>query len=181
MLMSLRVCNEDRDVSNQDASVASTHMNSTPMLFSVDVDRLSKYKNNFLKSSKGMDAIQAGELTSDERLYLALLDTHLLNATMLPAGKIIISSGQEFEEAYFVTSGEVRATSRDKTFFLGPGAILGIAEGMVGLPSRYTFTAHTALQVKLIAFHKVDSIVHQLPTELKSILVSLIKRNLTVK
>ncbi len=52
---------------------------------------------------------------------------------------------------------------------------------MVGLPSRYTLTAHTALQVKLIAFHKVDNIVHQLPTELKSILVSLIKRNLTVK
>ena len=156
-------------------------MNSTRMLFSVDVDRLSKYKNNFLKSGQGMDAIQSGALSSDERLFLALLDTNLLNANLVPAKKTIISSGQEFDDAYFVTSGEVRATRADKTFLLGPGAVLGLAEGMVGLPSRYTLTAHTALQVKVIAFHKVDNIVHQLPPELKSILVSIIKRNLTVK
>jgi hypothetical protein len=48
-------------------------MISTPMLFSVDVDRLSKYNNNFLKSSKGMDAIQAGELTSVSRITMAIL------------------------------------------------------------------------------------------------------------
>lgn len=177
----LRVCNEDVYVSNQDSSVASTKMISKPPLFSVDVDRLSKYKNNFLKSSLGMDAIQSGELSSDERLFLALLDTSLLNVTMLPAKKKIISSGQEFDEAYFITGGEVCASRNDKTFFLGPGAVLGLAEGMVGIPSRYTLTAHTALQVKIIAFHKVDNIVHQLPPEMKSILVSLIKRNLTVK
>ena len=52
---------------------------------------------------------------------------------------------------------------------------------MVGLPSRFTLTAQTALQVKIIAFHKVDNIVHQLPSELKSILVTIIKRNLTYK
>jgi len=120
-------------------------------------------------------------LSSDERLFLALLDTHLLNVTMLPAKKKIISSGQEFDEAYFITNGEVCATRGDKSFLLGPGAVLGLAEGMVGIPSRYTLTAHTALQVKIIAFHKVDNIVHQLPPEMKSILVSLIKRNLTVK
>ena len=100
---------------------------------------------------------------------------------MLPAKKKIISSGQEFDEAYFITSGAVCATRGDKTFLLGPGAVLGLAEGMVGIPSRYTLTAHTALKVKIIAFHKVDNIVHQLPSEMKSILVSLIKRNLTVK
>jgi mannose-6-phosphate isomerase-like protein (cupin superfamily) len=103
------------------------------------------------------------------------------NQRSSPAKKKIISSGHEFDEAYFVTSGEVCATRSDKTFFLGPGAVLGLAEGMVGIPSRYTLMAHTALQVKIIAFHKVDNIVHQLPPEMKSILVSLIKRNLTVK
>ena len=156
-------------------------MMSTPLLFTVDTDRLSKYKNNFLKSSSGLDAIQSGELSSDERLFLALLDTNLLNANMVPAEKKIISSGEEFDEAYFITSGEVRATRADKTFFLGPGAVLGLAEGMVGLPSRFTLTAQTALQVKIIPFHKVDNIVHQLPPELKSILVTIIKRNLTFK
>jgi hypothetical protein len=50
---------------------------------------------------------------------------------------------------------------------------------MVGLASRYSATALTSVQVKMIPFHKVDSIVKVLPPELRSILVTIIKRNLT--
>jgi CRP-like cAMP-binding protein len=156
-------------------------MISTPLLFSVDVDRLSKYKNNGMGSGLGVDANQPADLSSDERLLLALLDTNLLKHKRLPAEQKIVSSGEEFEEAYVVVNGEVRATRGDQTFFLGPGAVLGVAEGLVSLPSRYTLMAQTDLLVKVIPFHKVDYIVHQLPPEFKSILVTIIKRNLTVK
>lgn len=156
-------------------------MSQNNLCFSVDTEKLSKYKNNFLKSSLGVAAIQSGELASEDRLFLALLDTGLLNANMVPAEKTIIKAGEEFDEAYFITSGEVAVTRGDKQYCLGAGSVLGLAEGMVGLPSRYTAKALCALQVKIIPFHKVDTIVHQLPPELKSILVTIIKRNLTVK
>ena len=62
---------------------------------------------------------------------------------------------------------------------MGPGAVLGLSEGMVGLPSRYTAVAMTPIQLKIIDFHKVDSIINVLPAELRAILATIIKRNLT--
>jgi CRP-like cAMP-binding protein len=156
-------------------------MSQDPLCFGVDTHKLAQFKNNFLKSSAGVEAIQSGALSGEERLFLALMDTGLLNANMLPAQKQIIKAGEQFDEAYFITSGEVLATRGDIRLRLGAGAVLGLAEGMVGLPSRFSLQALTALQVKIIPFHKVDNIVHQLPGELKSILVTIIKRNLTVK
>jgi CRP-like cAMP-binding protein len=152
---------------------------STP--FALDVHRLNTYRNHLLNSGAVLDAIPRDELSSDERLFLLLWDTPLLQINMLPAGKKIIDMGQEYEEAYFIISGEVSASSGDKTFDLGPGAVLGLAEGMVYMPSRFTIHALTTLQVKIIPFHKVDNIVHQLPPELKSMLVTMIKRNLVYK
>ena len=48
-------------------------MTQPTLCFSVDTVKLSKYKNNFLKPGVSIDAIQAGELSGDERLFMALL------------------------------------------------------------------------------------------------------------
>jgi CRP-like cAMP-binding protein len=160
------------------AFIQRTIMTQPTMCFSVDTVKLSKYKNNFLKSSVGIDAIQAGELSGDERLFMALLDSNLLNSNIIAAQQKIIRAGEEFDEAFIITNGEVLLSRGEKSFRVGPGAVIGLAEGMVGLPSRYSIASLTALQVKVIQFHKVDTLVHQLPAELKSILVTIIKRNL---
>ena len=55
------------------------------LCFSADTVKLSKYQNNFLKSSVRIDAIQAGELSGDQRLFMALLDSNLLNSNIIPA------------------------------------------------------------------------------------------------
>jgi CRP-like cAMP-binding protein len=163
------------------AFIQRTIMTQPTMCFSVDTVKLSKYQNNFLKSSEGIDAIQAGELSGEERLFMALLDSNLLNSNIMPAQKKIIHAGEQFDEAFIITSGEVLLSAGEKSFRLGPGAVIGLAEGMVGLPSRYSIASLTALQVKVIPFYKVDTIVRQLPPELKSILVTIIKRNLAPK
>jgi len=113
-------------------------------------------------------------------LFLSLLGTPLLNATLILPGKKIIDAGHQFEDAYFVINGEVQIQQGDKSFRLGAGSVLGLAEGMVGLAARYTATALTPVQVKMIPFHKVDSIVKVLPPELRAIMVTIIKRNLAV-
>jgi len=156
-------------------------MTQPTMCFSVDTVKLSKYKNNFLKSSVGIDAIQAGELSGEERLFMALLDSNLLNSNIIAAQQQIIRAGEEFDQAFIITNGEVQLSRGDKSFRLGPGSVLGLAEGMVGLPSRYSISTLTSLQVKVIPFYKVDTIVHQLPSELRSILATIIKRNLAPK
>jgi CRP-like cAMP-binding protein len=153
-------------------------MTDLNLLFAVDSEKLSKYGTNFLKSKEGSDAISAGELKGEERLFLALLNTHLLNTTMHLPQKSLIKVGEQFDEAYFLVSGEVQIKQGDKIYKLGAGSVLGLAEGMVGMPSRYTATTLSSIQVKIIPFHKVDAIMNVLPPELKAILVTIIKRNL---
>jgi len=153
-------------------------MTDLKLLFAVDSEKLSKFGTNFLKSKEGSDAISAGELKGEERLFLALLNTHLLNTTMFLPQKSLIKAGEQFDEAYFLVSGEVQIKQGEKNYKLGAGSVLGLSEGMVGMPSRYTATTLSSIQVKIIPFHKVDAIMNVLPPELKAILVTIIKRNL---
>lgn len=153
-------------------------MTDLNLLFAVDSEKLSKFETNFLKSKEGTDAISAGELKGEERLFLALLNTHLLNTTMFLPQKSLIKAGEQFDEAYFLVSGEVQIKQGEKNYKLGAGSVLGLSEGMVGLPSRYTAMTLTSIQVKIIPFHKVDAIMNVLPPELKAIMVTIIKRNL---
>jgi len=153
-------------------------MTDLNLLFAVDSEKLSKFDTNFLKSKEGSDAISAGELKGEERLFLALLNTHLLNTTMFLPQKSLIKAGEQFDEAYFIVSGEVQVKQGEKIYKLGAGSVLGLSEGMVGMPSRYTATTLNSIQVKIIPFHKVDAIMNVLPPELKAILVTIIKRNL---
>ena len=153
-------------------------MTDLNLLFAVDSEKLSKFDTNFLKSKEGIDAISAGELKGEERLFLALLNTHLLNTTMFLPQKSLIKAGEQFDEAYFIVSGEVQIKQGEKNYKLGAGSVLGLSEGMVGMPSRYTATTLNSIQVKIIPFHKVDAIMNVLPPELKAILVTIIKRNL---
>jgi hypothetical protein len=152
--------------------------NDAPV-FAVDHDKLSKLGTNFLNSQEGMQAILSGQFKGEERLYVSMLSTPLLNATMFLPHKVLIRAGEQFEEGFFIVSGEVQITRRDKTYTVGPGSVLGLSEGMVGLPSRYTAVAATSIQLKIIDFHKVDSIINVLPAEVRAILATIIKRILT--
>lgn len=153
-------------------------MSEEKLIFSVDAERLGKLGANFLKSNEGTQALLAGQLKGEERLFVSLLGTSLLDTRLFLQNKKIIQAGEQFEEAYFLTSGEVRVQRGELVYRLGPGSVLGLAEGMVGLASRYSVTALNSVQVKIIPFHKVDAIVKLLPAELRSILVTIIKRNL---
>jgi len=155
-------------------------MTDQNLLFQVDREKLFKLGTSFLKSKAGSDAISAGELKGEERLFISLLSTHLLNTKMYLPQKSLIKLGDQFEEAYFLVSGEVEIQQGEKLYKLGAGSVLGLSEGMVGLASRYTATTLSAIQVKIIPFHKVDAIMNVLPPELKAILVTIIKRNLAV-
>jgi len=153
-------------------------MTEANLLFAVDAEKLGNLGANYLLSKEGTDAFGSGKFKGEERLFISLLETHLLNTTMYVPQKTLIKVGEQFEEAYFVVRGEVLMTQGDNSFKLGPGSVLGLSEGMVGLASKYTVTTLTSLQVKIIPFHKVDSIIKGLLPELRAILVTIIKRNL---
>jgi CRP-like cAMP-binding protein len=117
-------------------------------------------------------------LNGGDRLFIALASSTLLNTTLLLPGQKIIQVGEQFEDAYLLLSGEVQILKNDKSYRLGAGSVIGLSEGMVGLASKFSATALTSVQVKIIPFHRVDNVIKSLPAELRAILVTIIKRNL---
>jgi CRP-like cAMP-binding protein len=153
-------------------------MNENKLKFSVNTERLAKLGPNFLQSKDGQNALAAGSLKGEDRLFMAFASSSLLNTTMLLPGKKIIELGEQFEDAYFLLSGEVQILQNDKSYKLGAGSVIGLSEGMVGLASKFSATALTSVQVKIIPFHRVGNVIKNLPAELRAILVTIIKRNL---
>ena len=98
-------------------------MTDNKLLFAVDREKLFKLGANYLKSKEGSDAISAGELKGEERLFISLLGTHLLNTTMYLPQKTLIKLGEQFEEAFFIVSGEVQINQGEKVYNLGSGSV----------------------------------------------------------
>jgi len=153
-------------------------MNEKTLKFSIDTEHLGKLGPNFLQSKEGQNALAAGSLKGEDRLFLSLASSSLLNTTLLLPGKKIIERGEQFDDAYLLLSGEVQIVQNDKSYKLGAGSVIGLSEGMVGLASKFSATVLTSVQVKIIPFHRVDAVINVLPAELRAILITIIKRNL---
>ena len=153
-------------------------MNENELKFSVNAEQLWKFEPNSLQSKDSENTLSSESLTGEERLFISLASSTIINTTSLLAGKKIIESGEQFDNAYLVLSGEIQILQKDKSYKLGAGSVIGLSEGMVGLASRYSATTLTSVQVKIITFHRVDAVIEFLPAELRAILVTIIKRNL---
>ena len=153
-------------------------MKENRLKFSVETERLGKLGPNFLQSKDGQSALAAGSLKGEDRIYLTLASSTLLNTTAFLPGKNLIEIDEHFDDAYLLLSGEVQIVQNEKTYKLGAGSVIGLSEGMVGLASKFSATALTSIQVKIIPFHRVDTVIKVLPAELRAILVTIIKRNL---
>jgi len=83
-------------------------MNENKLKFSVDTERLFKLGPNFLQSKDGQKALADGSLKGEDRLFMALSSSTLLNTTLLLPGKKLIELGAQFDDAYLLLSGEVQ-------------------------------------------------------------------------
>ena len=63
---------------------------------------------------------------------------------------------------------------------LGPGSVLGLAEGIINKPSKMNVITVSHVQAKIIPLHKIDAIIGILPTELRAMLMTIIKRTLAL-
>ena len=153
-------------------------MNENELKFSVNAEQLWKFEPNSLQSKDSENTLSSESLTGEERLFISLASSTIINTTSLLAGKKIIETGEQFDNAYLVLSGEIQILQKDKSYKLGAGSVIGLSEGMVGLASKFSATTLTSVQVKIIPFHRVDAVIKFLPAELRAILVTIIKRNL---
>jgi len=148
--------------------------------FSIDVDQLNNLGISDPRSAAALDLIKSRALSSDQRLFLSLWGSNLLKTTLIEPKKKIISAGSLVEQGYLIISGSLVGVEGELIYRLGPGAVLGLAEGVINHPSKMTVITTTSVQAKLIPFHKIDSIIALLPAEMKGILQTIIKRTLAL-
>jgi len=148
--------------------------------FAIDLEKLNHFGITDVRSVAARDLIRSKSLTSDQRLFLSLLASTLLKTALFAPKKRIISAGTLVEEGYLIIGGSLVGIEDEKIYRFGPGAVLGLAEGMINQPSKISVVTTTAVQVRVIPFHKVDAIISLLPKGMKEVLQTIIKRTLAL-
>jgi len=148
--------------------------------FAIDLEKLKGLGITDPRTSAALDLIRSKLLSSDQRLFLSLWGSNLLKTTIFESRKKIISAGSLVEEGYLIISGSLVGVEGEQIYRFGPGAVLGLAEGMINCPSKISVITTTAVQARLIPFHKVDNIISSLPQEMKAILQTIVKRTLAL-
>jgi len=144
----------------------------------VDLEKLKSLGINDPRTAATIELIRSKLLTSDQRLFLSLWGSNLLKTTLFEQKKKIITAGSVVEEGYLIISGSLVGIEGDHIYRLGPGVVLGLAEGVINRPSKMTVITTTTVQARLIPFHKIDSVIASLPKEMRGILHTIVKRTL---
>jgi CRP-like cAMP-binding protein len=151
-------------------------MTTVSSSFSIDTERLINLGIKDPRAPTSLDIVKSGVLTSDERLFCSIWASPLLSTLSFEPKRRLLTAGQLVDEAYMVVSGSLIATRGEEAFRLGPGSVLGLAEGITNMPSSMTVVTVTSVQVRMIPLQKIDVIFLQLPPELKAILRTIVKR-----
>jgi CRP-like cAMP-binding protein len=146
--------------------------------FQVDIAHLHALGISDPYSPESIAIYKSGKLSSNERLYFSLWSSKFFSAISFPAKSKILIQGQELSDAYFVVKGEMLAIQGAQVERLGPGSVLGLAEGLSGLHYNKTIVALTPVQARVIPLHKVDGILPQLPLFMRQIIQTTVKRTL---
>ena len=156
-------------------------MSQVSSSFAIDLEKLKSLGINDPRSAAALEMILDKSLTSDQRLFLSLWGSHLLKTVLFEPKQKIITAGSLVEEGYLIISGSLVGIEDDHIYRLGPGAVLGLAEGVINRPSKMTVITATSVQARLIPFHKIDSVISLLPKEVRGILYTIVKRTLALQ
>ncbi|MFM8574388.1 MAG: cyclic nucleotide-binding domain-containing protein [Limnohabitans sp.] len=94
-------------------------------------------------------------LSSEGLMFLKLQASDKLKTSAQPANERLASAGEDnFASAYIVVEGHVDAESAQYRYSLGPGSVLGLAEGLTDAALTWTLTAQDHVTVMEIPIDK---------------------------
>jgi CRP-like cAMP-binding protein len=149
--------------------------------FQVDIEHLHAMGVSDPYSPASMEIYRSGKLNSNERLYFSLWGSKHLSSVSFEAKKKVLEAGVDIASAYFVVSGSLLAIQGDRIERLGPGSVLGLAEGLAGIPFAKTVVTVTPVQMRILPLTRLDRIIPTLPQALREIIRTAVKRTLGVK
>lgn len=89
-------------------------------------------------------------LSSEEHLFCRLWASDMMYSQIFQKGECLVQQDQKLAQAYIIFQGQAVATCKQTQFHLGPGAVIGLAEALAGLPCRWSVTADSILHTRSI-------------------------------
>ena len=111
-------------------------------------------------------------LSGQQRLFFQVWASQVLQVGVLGAGHTLTQAGEIPLYGYVTTSGEARrlpVSENSQELLLGPGSVLGLAEGLAGIPSLYTVEAVSTVNCKVIPINEAVADIQRLNSGMKGI------------
>ena len=90
------------------------------------------------------------QLSGPQRLLYKIWASRSLATVVFRPNQTIQHAGEIPHSAYVVLAGRVLVQEKDKTFLLGPGAVIGLAEGLCEIPCHHDYRATEVVNCKEI-------------------------------
>ncbi len=145
--------------------------------FEVDIEHLQSLGVVDPRSSLSLEIYKSGQLNSNERLYFSLWGSKDLNSTTFDSKTKIFQKGDQVSSAYFIVSGTALSVDAGLIERLGPGSVIGLAEGIIGLDYSKTVVAVTPVQARVLPISKIFHIIPKLPTVVQKIILNIATRS----
>jgi CRP-like cAMP-binding protein len=149
--------------------------------FSVNIEHLHALGVKDPYSKQSLELYHSGKLNANERLYFSLWGSSELSSSLIRAKTRFARKGEPASSAYFVIKGAVIGVKGDDIYRLGPGSVIGLAEGVGGLPYDMDAIAVDDVQVRVFQIHMISKLVKNMSPGLKGILKSTVMRTLQLK
>lgn len=146
--------------------------------FGVDIDRLHRLGAVDPYSKESLTLYASGQLTSNERLYFTLWGCSEMNLSLFEPNARICAAGKPAESAYFIVSGTAIGIQGHHIYRLGPGSVIGLAEGIAEIDYVMTVVAVSAVQVRVMPMGSINLQILNMSQGLKGIVRSLVMRTL---
>ena len=146
--------------------------------FAIDIDRLNKLGIMDPRSPTAMATFSQNQFSSQERLYFSLWASPLLNDGVFKIGEMLAHKGEIVVNAYIIISGELDAHDGTTRFTLGPGSVLGLAEGLAHKPYSMTVMAKSVVTTRILRLDKIDREIPKMNAGIRGICRGAVMRTL---
>jgi CRP-like cAMP-binding protein len=149
--------------------------------FAVNIEHLHALGVVDPYSEQSLKLYHSGKLNANERLYFSLWGSSELSTSLIRAKTRFAKEGEPVSSAYFIVKGSALGVTNDQVFRIGPGSVIGLAEGIGAQPHHLTAIAVDDVQVRVFPVYAIAKLVKNMPPGLRGILKSTVMRTLQLE
>ena len=123
-------------------------------------------------STERHDFFDDNRLSGQQRLFFQVWASQVLQVGVFGPGNTLTKAGEIPVYGYVITSGEARRlpiSEDSEELILGPGSVLGLAEGLAEIPPIYTVEAISSVNCKVIPIDVAVADIQRLNPGMKGI------------